>query len=69
MKSCPMCRQPLTQIMRYGRTLNHMKAQHADVKFFLHCNGELIEADKMYNAASKAAATCANRIGTAPAYW
>ncbi|KAL0023606.1 hypothetical protein WJX77_006297 [Trebouxia sp. C0004] len=61
LKSCPICRQPLTQIMRYGRPLNHMKVQHADIKFFLHCNQELAEADKMYGAASKAASDSASR--------
>ncbi len=50
--------------MRYGRPLNHMKVQHADIKFFLHCNQELAEADKMYGAASKAASDSANRAGT-----
>ncbi len=64
LKSCPICRQPLTQIVRYGRPLNHMKVQHADIKFFLHCNQELAEADKMYGAASKAASDSANRAGT-----
>jgi len=64
LKSCPICRQPLAQIMRYGRPLNHMKVQHADIKFFLHCNQELAEADKMYGAASKAASDSANWAGT-----
>ncbi len=64
LKSCPICRQPLAQIMWYGRPLNHMKVQHADIKFFLHCNQELAEADKMYGAASKAASDSANRAGT-----
>lgn len=64
LKNCPICRQPLAQIMRYGRPLNHMKVQHADIKFFLHCNQELAEADKMYAAASKAASDSANRAGT-----
>lgn len=55
-KACPMCRQPLTQIMRYGRPMNHMKVQHAEMKFFLLCTQELESADHMYNEASAAAA-------------
>ena len=54
-KSCPMCRRPLAQIMRYGRPLNHMKVQHADMNFFLYSTQQLLEAEELYHAASKAA--------------
>ena len=33
LKSCPLCRQPLTQVMRYGRVLNKMKLDQADIQF------------------------------------
>ena len=54
-RSCPMCRRPLAQIMRYGRPLNHMKVQNADMNFFLYSTQQLLEAGELYNAASKAA--------------
>ena len=50
--------------MRYGRPLNHMKVQHAELKFFLHCNGELVKADALRNTASKAAADCCTPTGS-----
>ena len=63
LKSCPMCRQPLGQIMRYGRPLNKMTVDHADIKFFIHCSRQLLEADNLFNAANKAFATSSNRAG------
>ena len=63
-KACPMCRVPLGQVMRYGRPLNHAKVQHADIKFFLQCSGALLQADRDFSNASKAAADWTARAGT-----
>lgn len=41
--------------MRYGRPLNHMKVQHADMNFFLYSTQQLLAAEELYHAASKAA--------------
>ena len=49
--------------MRYGRPLNHMKVQHAEVKFFLHCDQQLSDADELYKTANKAMADSADMIG------
>ena len=42
-----------------------MKVQHADIKVFLHCNGELGQADQVYVAASKVVADITSRNGDA----
>lgn len=63
LKSCPLCRQPLGQIMRYGRCLNRMKIDHAEVKFFVYCSGLLLEADTLCNSAKQSASTILNRPG------
>ena len=38
LKSCPLCRQPLRQVMRYGRILNKMKLDQADIQFAGQCH-------------------------------
>ena len=52
-------------MLRYGRSLNRMNVDHADVKFFIHCSKQLAEADEVFNTANKAAATITNRAGAA----
>lgn len=54
-KSCPLCRQPLTQVMRYGRILNKMKIDQADIKFAGQCNILLDKADTLFQQAAAAA--------------
>lgn len=49
--------------MRYGRPLNHMKVQHAEVKFFLHCDQQLSDANELYKTANKAMAESADTTG------
>ena len=63
-KACPMCCEPIGQIMRYGRPLNHAKVQHAEIKFFLQCSGALLQADRDFSKASRVAADWTARAGT-----
>lgn len=64
-KSCPLCQQPLQQIMRYGRPMNQAKVQQADIKFALSCSTQLRRAAKTCAEAGKAAADFAGRAGVA----
>ncbi|KAL3140347.1 hypothetical protein ABBQ38_004611 [Trebouxia sp. C0009 RCD-2024] len=61
LKSCPLCRQPLGQIRRYGRCLNRMKIDHAEVKFFVYCSRLLLEADNLCKSAKHSASSILNR--------
>lgn len=50
-KTCPLCRQPLSQVMRHGRILNKMKIDQADIKFAGQCNMLLDNADSLFQQA------------------
>ncbi len=62
LKSCPLCRQPLTQVMRYGRVLNKMKFDQADIQFAGQTHTQLGQAEGMYQQAA-AATQSADQLG------
>ena len=54
LKTCPLCRQPLSQVMRYGRILNKMKLDQADIQFGGQCHILLEKADAVFEQAAAA---------------
>ncbi|KAL0048285.1 hypothetical protein WJX82_000134 [Trebouxia sp. C0006] len=54
LKSCPLCRQPLTQVMRYGRVLNKMKLDQADIQSAGQTHTQLGQAEAIYQQAAAA---------------
>ncbi len=62
LKSCPLCRQPLTQVMRYGRVLNKMKLDQADIQSAGQTHTQLGQAEAIYQQAA-AATQSADQLG------
>lgn len=63
LKTCPLCRQPLRQVLRYGRVLNKMKLDQADIQFAGQCHILLDKADALFQQAAAAGQT-ASQQGT-----